>query len=182
MQGRESLQLYNKAVEIILKAIQNQQSAVNGNFQSQGNNEKKQTKFKSSEGCDKNEASSPVVKQNENASNTNLFKGRTETLERELSNTYCAVAELWMTDLCDESEAENECASSINKAVESDNSNPEAWQTKARLHLVKSEFNVSLLINHKVYYTRMQFEPIKGANFNCYPTHTLNLPNYLGQS
>ena len=45
-----------------------------------------------------------------------------------------------MTDLCDEDEAQFECGSSVEKAVESDGSNPEAWQTKARLHLVKSEF------------------------------------------
>ena len=31
----------------------------------------------------------------------------------------------------------------MQKAVEADESNPEAWQTKARLHLVKSEFEES---------------------------------------
>ena len=62
--------------------------------------------------------------------------------KRELSSSYCAVAELYMTDLCDTEEAEAECTSCIQKSIESDESNPEAWQTKARLHLVKSEFEV----------------------------------------
>ena len=47
-----------------------------------------------------------------------------------------------MTDLCDAEEAETECSACIQKAVEADEANPEAWQTKARLHLIKSEFEV----------------------------------------
>jgi tetratricopeptide (TPR) repeat protein len=61
--------------------------------------------------------------------------------KKELSSAYCAIAELYMTDLCDESEAENECTNCIKSALEADASNPEAWQTKARLHLIKSEFS-----------------------------------------
>ena len=40
-------------------------------------------------------------------------------------------------------QAESECSGCVQKAVEADESNPEAWQTKARLHLVKSEFEES---------------------------------------
>ena len=60
-----------------------------------------------------------------------------------LSSAHCAVAELYMTDLCDNDEAEQECDRSVLKAIEVDESNPEAWQTKARLHLVKKEFDVA---------------------------------------
>jgi len=60
--------------------------------------------------------------------------------KRELSSSYCAVAELFTTDLCDLEEAEGECTTCIQRAIEADESNPEAWQTKARLHLIKSEF------------------------------------------
>ena len=45
-----------------------------------------------------------------------------------------------MTDLCDNPEAEHECTESVRKAIEADAKSPEAWQTKARLHLIKSEF------------------------------------------
>ena len=63
--------------------------------------------------------------------------------KKECASAYCAVAELYMTDLCDEPSAETECTNSVQKAVEIDPDNPEAWQTKARLHLIKSEFDAA---------------------------------------
>lgn len=64
-------------------------------------------------------------------------------IKREMSSAYCAIAELFMTDLCDEAEAETECEAAISKAVEVDSSNPEAWQTKARLELIRNEFEAA---------------------------------------
>ena len=115
MQGKESLELYNKAIEIITNIAKEIESSSNKDIQIDPKAEQKI-------------ANSP------------------QTLKQELSNSFCAVAELWMTDLCDESEAEHECDSNINKAIEADDSNPEAWQTKARFHLIKSEFEVSIHI------------------------------------
>ena len=60
--------------------------------------------------------------------------------KKELSSALCAIAEIYMTDLCDNPEAETECTQSVQKAIEVDPKNPESWQTKARLHLIKSEF------------------------------------------
>ena len=120
MEGKESLQLYNKAIEIIINAQQNKVQS--------------------------NKNTSPD-EHKENISNIPTLEEIPNTLTRELSNAHCAVAELWMTDLCDEKDAEMECSSSIAKAVESDPSNPEAWQTKARFHLIKSEFEVRTLSN-----------------------------------
>ena len=71
------------------------------------------------------------------AASENLVK----ELKRQLSSAHCAVAELYMTDLCDNDEAEETCSGSVLKAVEVDELNPEAWQTKARLHLIKNEFD-----------------------------------------
>jgi hypothetical protein len=51
-----------------------------------------------------------------------------------------------MTDLCDEEEAEKECHDSVRMAEESDPTNPEAKQTKARLLLIKSDFEVFFLV------------------------------------
>lgn len=67
---------------------------------------------------------------------------QTKEFRKELSSAYCAVAELYMTDLCDNAEAEEQSLNSVEKAVQVDAQNPEAWQTKARLHLIKSEFEV----------------------------------------
>ena len=118
MQGKESLQLYKKAIELISESLKTSSLDMNGKLES-----------------DKD------VK-------TSIYSSKKtpETLNHEVSNAFCAVAELWMTDLCDETEAESECASSIAKAVEADNSNPEAWQTKARFHMIKSEFEVDNLL------------------------------------
>ena len=49
-------------------------------------------------------------------------------LARQVSTAHCSVAELFMTDLCDEEEAEEVCKTSIMKAIEVDPSNPETYQ------------------------------------------------------
>ncbi|XP_063845134.1 uncharacterized protein LOC135091423 [Scylla paramamosain] len=60
-------------------------------------------------------------------------------LVRQMSTAYCSVAELFMTDLCDEEEAEEACRANILKAIEVDPSNPEAFQHMASFLLVKQE-------------------------------------------
>jgi hypothetical protein len=63
-------------------------------------------------------------------------------LKHDLSTAYCAVADLYMTDLCDEAEAEVEVTKAIESAIQAEETNPEAWQTKARLELIKNQFEV----------------------------------------
>ena len=65
-------------------------------------------------------------------------------LSRSISNAFCSVAELFMTDLCDEDDAEEECQKCIQEAIDADKENPEALQTKARYLLVRAKFDVSL--------------------------------------
>ena len=48
-----------------------------------------------------------------------------------------------MTDLCDEADAEENCQKSFEAAIEADQENPEAWQTKARYLLIRERFDVS---------------------------------------
>jgi len=134
MQGRESLELYKSALEIMNKLIEETES----------NMDKK------------------TADQEEKLVNSIS----PQTLKQELSNTYCAIAELYMTDLCDENEAEQECESNIKKSIEVNESNPEAWQTKARFHLIKSEFedaksimNVSLSKWLPLYTEALQSRP-----------------------
>uniref|UniRef100_A0A5K3FVZ4 TPR_REGION domain-containing protein n=1 Tax=Mesocestoides corti TaxID=53468 RepID=A0A5K3FVZ4_MESCO len=65
-----------------------------------------------------------------------LTKGH---LQRALSNAYCAIAELYMTDLCDEPEAESNCRQAVQNATEADGKNPQAWLSTANFLTVKAE-------------------------------------------
>nr|XP_022313654.1 probable assembly chaperone of rpl4 [Crassostrea virginica] len=56
---------------------------------------------------------------------------------RDISSAYCSLAEIYMTDCCDEPNAESECETAINKAIETDGENPEAYQLKASFYLSK---------------------------------------------
>jgi len=92
---------------------------------------------------------------------------------KELSNSFCAVAELYMTDLCDKEEAEAECSRCVEKATEIDQNNPEAWQTRARLHLIKSEYkeakdtlNKSLELWLPTYMAVLDNRPQEASNFD----------------
>lgn len=64
---------------------------------------------------------------------------RDTDLKRALSSAYCAMAEIYMTDCCDEEEAEAQCADLVQKSVEADPTNPEAYQVQASYLLVKQE-------------------------------------------
>jgi len=54
----------------------------------------------------------------------------------ELSAALVALSELYMTDLCDEEEAETESRRFIDLAIQADGGNSEAWQALANYHLV----------------------------------------------
>jgi len=54
----------------------------------------------------------------------------------QLATAWVALSELYMTDLCDEPEAENEARRFIDLAVEVDGRNPEGWQALASYLLV----------------------------------------------
>ena len=57
-------------------------------------------------------------------------------LQRRLSEAYCSLAELYMTDLCDEQDAEARCDSYSAAALSADEGNAEAHQVRGRLCLV----------------------------------------------
>ncbi|XP_064647778.1 uncharacterized protein LOC135500319 [Lineus longissimus] len=70
---------------------------------------------------------------------------------RGISSAYCSVAEIYMTDCCDDEGAEEKCQSSIEKSIEADNSNPEAYQMMASFLLVKQDKdNAKEAINRSV--------------------------------
>ncbi|KAJ3305352.1 hypothetical protein HDV03_001645 [Kappamyces sp. JEL0829] len=58
-----------------------------------------------------------------------------EGIERQLSNTLCALAELYMTDCCDDPEAESNCVAYMAEALRADPANPEVYSTHASVLL-----------------------------------------------
>jgi tetratricopeptide (TPR) repeat protein len=58
----------------------------------------------------------------------------------ELSQAYCTVAELFMTDLCYEEDAEAQCEGSVGMALEADPEGPEPAQMLASLRLNQVRF------------------------------------------
>ena len=68
-------------------------------------------------------------------------QGLEETETRaQLSSAYVALSELYMSDLCDEPEAQSESERFISLATQCDPSNPESWQAEANYRLVTQQF------------------------------------------
>jgi len=64
-------------------------------------------------------------------------------LRRQLSNAMVSISEIYMTDLCDEPEAEEESKKNIESAIEADPSNPEAFQAQANYALIVEEIETA---------------------------------------
>jgi len=64
-------------------------------------------------------------------------------MRRDLSNSYISISEIYMSDLCDEAEAEHEAKSCIEKSVEVDDTNPEAYQAQANYALVVGDIETA---------------------------------------
>jgi len=64
-------------------------------------------------------------------------------LRRTLSNAMVSTSEIYMTDLCDEPEAEEEAKKSIESAIEADPTNPEAFQAKANYALIVEQIETA---------------------------------------
>ncbi|XP_060595383.1 uncharacterized protein LOC132749586 [Ruditapes philippinarum] len=59
--------------------------------------------------------------------------------DRNISDAYVAIAEIYMTDCCFEADAEDKCRCSILKAIEADPNNPDAVQLMASFLLTKEK-------------------------------------------
>ncbi|XP_035205171.1 probable assembly chaperone of rpl4 [Stegodyphus dumicola] len=81
-----------------------------------------------------------IEKELENAENVDPSEKITRSsLLKSLSDAYCSVAELFMTDCCFAENAEGKCYESLEAAIKVDPSNPEAYQCLANFHLVKEQ-------------------------------------------
>ncbi|XP_071138790.1 uncharacterized protein [Mytilus edulis] len=65
--------------------------------------------------------------------------GPQSVTESDISGAYSAIAELYMTDLCFEDEAESKCKTFIEKAIDIDKENPEGYQLMASFLLSKDD-------------------------------------------
>ncbi|GFR79364.1 TPR repeat-containing protein YDR161W [Elysia marginata] len=59
--------------------------------------------------------------------------------DRDISSAYCAIAELYLTDLCFDEVAEEKCKDFVEKAIVADSENAEAFQLKANFLMSKDE-------------------------------------------
>lgn len=59
--------------------------------------------------------------------------------DKDISSAYCAIAELYLTDLCFDEAAEEKCKDFVNKAIAADAENAEAFQLKANFLMSKDE-------------------------------------------
>ncbi|KAF8819653.1 tetratricopeptide repeat-containing protein [Cardiosporidium cionae] len=64
--------------------------------------------------------------------------------KKQLSSAYCALAELYMTDLCDESNAEEECIKYFEAALKENENSVEAHHCKALYNKVIGDLDVAL--------------------------------------
>ena len=70
---------------------------------------------------------------------------------RDISNVYCSLAELYMTDCCMEEDAEKLCEESCQKALQLDEKNPEANLVMCNLLLTKGDIDSAKNIALKMF-------------------------------
>lgn len=121
-----------------------------------------------------------IQKKLENPEGASAAEASQETpLCRVLSDAYCSVAELYMTDCCFEDDAENICKKSIESAIEADESNPDAHQCLANFHLVKGEIEESkAAINRNLSLWLPQYKAISEGEASSGASENFQPPGY----
>lgn len=75
----------------------------------------------------------------------------TSVSNRDISNVYCSLAELYMTDCCMQDDAEDLCKVSCEKAVQLDEENPEAHLVMCNFLLTKGDMESAQNTANKLY-------------------------------
>jgi len=78
-----------------------------------------------------------IKKQGEQAAGAGFCEG--EVTCRDISNAHCSIAEIYLTDACDEEDADVQCKAYLERALQADSTNPDAYQISASLHLSKQD-------------------------------------------
>ena len=109
--GEESLHFYNKGIEIIKVEMSKYSAKTDTSISAEGDMEVD---------GEKSESSKPKTEE----------ESKLQDLALELSSIFCSISELYMTDLCDEDDAEEFCKAAILNGIESDSTNPEPYVMK----------------------------------------------------
>merc|ERR1719290_457621 len=64
---------------------------------------------------------------------------KSEVTPQDISNAYCSIAEIYLTDCCDDEKADEKCKAALEQAIISDSLNAEAYQSMASYLLSKDE-------------------------------------------
>jgi Tfp pilus assembly protein PilF len=117
-QGQEAADFYKKGIELILIEYNHQQQSES---QSSKPGTSAQLNAKSSQGDEEDEEDGQKIK------------------SLDISTAYCSLAELYLTDLCMEDNADQTCKTFLDKSLEFDAKNPEALQLMASYWLSKED-------------------------------------------
>jgi len=81
----------------------------------------------------------------------NTEAANVENLKLQLSNVYCSLAELYMTDCCMEEDAQKQCEKYCQEAIESNEKNPDAYLNMCNYLLSSNEMEKTKETLAKVY-------------------------------
>ncbi|CDJ30355.1 uncharacterized protein EMH_0027910 [Eimeria mitis] len=93
----------------------------------------------------------------------------TQRIQIDLMRTYCSIAELYLTDLCDEPEAEAEATAAVQKALQLGPESPEALLCDAQLKKVKDDAEGALSAARCLYTSlkRLHAKMLERATLFC---------------
>ena len=132
LEGKESLQCYLKGIELIQKKLSSlhppEKINTEGEVEMIEDSSDKPAEESNVETTEERENQPPGAAASAAVSPDEPQNTRS-ALVHQMSSAYCSIAELFMTDLCDEEDAENQCHTSISRAIEVDPNNPESYQS-----------------------------------------------------
>lgn len=76
-----------------------------------------------------------LKKQINQAGNHKLNTDEVKFKRKKISDALCGMVEIWMTDLCMEPEAEQQCENNITEAMLIDETNPETWNVMSSIRI-----------------------------------------------
>lgn len=114
-QGQESLASYQTAIRVFCKLRDNRDGTSAGV-------------------CETSEANT-IFRMDVDGNGAEDRERKEQKINREVAKAHCGIAELYLTDLCDEEDAEQQCENALKSALEVDRDNLDAKQTLASLRI-----------------------------------------------
>lgn len=82
---------------------------------------------------------------------------------KQIASAYASLADLYMTDLCDEPNAEEKCEESLKAALEKDSENIDALQSLGNLRMIRNKDDEAKIHLGRVYKQIMQIKDRENA-------------------